>query len=375
MIVLIPSFEPGPTLVALVEALVADHDVNDAALHVVVVNDGSGPAYDRYFRAIQSTECTVIEHHPNRGKGYALKAGFSFIRQRFPGHDVVCADSDGQHRVNDILHVGRAVAERANTMVLGSRAFSGEVPRKSRFGNTLTRMVFKVSTGRSIFDTQTGLRAYPASLLPWLLSIEGNRFEYETSVLLQATADGVVIEELPIETVYVEGNASTHFRPLVDSARVYAPLIKFSLSSLIAFAIDFALLVTLNSLTGNLLASVVLARAMSSTFNFMTNRHVVFGRARSVSAAAARYFPLVVLIMLANYGLLAGLHRGLHMALAPAKLVTELLLFGASYVAQKRFVFAFASNNRSPIEVQRPHEPGHATGSHHSHRKDAGAST
>ena len=232
-------------------------------------------------------------------------------------------------------------------MVLGWRAFTGAVPIKSRFGNTLTRMVFRLSTGRRLHDTQTGLRAYPASLLTWLQSVEGNRFEYETSLLLRAVADGIAIEELPIDTVYVEGNASTHFRPLVDSARVYAPILKFSLSSLASFALDFALLVVLHNLTGNLLASVVAARAASSMFNFMTNRRVVFGRARSMSGAAARYFPLVVAIMLANYGLLVVLHRRLDVALAPAKICTELLLFAASYLAQSRFVFAVGTPRKT----------------------------
>jgi glycosyltransferase involved in cell wall biosynthesis len=346
MIVLIPAYEPDMKLIRLLE------DIADtgSGIEVVVVNDGSAPQYDEIFDRAAALGTVVIGHDVNRGKGFALKQGFDYVERNFPGHDVVCADCDGQHRVLDILRVAAEVAAHLNAMVLGSRQFTGRVPVASRFGNAVTRVVFARSTGQRLYDTQTGLRGYPASMLPWLRTVHGDRFEYELNVLLEAAEAGVTIQELPVDTIYLEGNASSHFRPLVDSARVYAPLVKFSMSSLSAFVIDVVLLFVMKGLTGSLLASVVTARVASSVFNFLTNRHLVFARGQGrASDCAPRYFALVAAIMMVNYASMYALYERLGAGLLPSKLLTEAALFITSYQVQKRFVFTKAPAQSAAI--------------------------
>ena len=116
-------------------------------------------------------------------------------------------------------------------MVLGSRKFTGQVPLRSRFGNSVTRGVFAITTGSKVYDTQTGLRGFPHHMLDWLCEIPGDRFEYEMNMLLAARREGYAIREVFIETVYLEENKSSHFRPLVDSMRIYLPILAFSASS------------------------------------------------------------------------------------------------------------------------------------------------
>lgn len=337
MIVLIPAYEPDERLVRLIGLLSAAQAV-DA---VVVVDDGSGPTFAGVFEQAAGAGATVIGHAENQGKGFALKQGFAYIEHHFPGHDVICADCDGQHSVDGITRVAAALPQHADTIVLGTRQFTGEVPAASRIGNTLTRVLFARSTGTRIFDTQTGLRGYPAGMLPWLQLVEGNRFEYELNLLLRAAAEGIAVLEIPIETIYLDGNASTHFRPIVDSIRVYAPLAKFSLSSLAGFAIDFVLLLTIHAVTGSLVMSVVGARVVSSAANFTINRWYVFRdrRVRSLRASATRYYALVGVILAANYGLMHLLHITARIPLVVAKIITEITLFLSSYQAQKWIVF------------------------------------
>ena len=343
MIVLVPAYEPDGRLPALVDAL------RTAApeTSVVVVDDGSGPAYRPVFDAVRALGCTVLTHPANRGKGAALRTGFRFAVEQRPGEDVVCADSDGQHGVVDVLRVADRV-RGGEPLVLGARRFAGDVPARSRLGNSVTRVLFRLATGHSLQDTQTGLRGYRAALLPWLLSVPGDRFEYEFNVLLQAARRGHPIGEIEIATIYLEGNASSHFRPVVDSARIYAPLLTFLLSSFGAFLVDTAALLTLHALTGALLLSVVGARLLSAGLNFLVNRRLVFGTARSVRAAAVRYAALVGALLVTNYALLAGL-TALGLALLPAKLVTEATLVTVSYLAQRQLVFA----RRRPLPEQR----------------------
>jgi glycosyltransferase involved in cell wall biosynthesis len=195
----------------------------------VVVDDGSGRSA-HVLDTAASLGCTVLRHSVNRGKGVAIKTGLEHIVEARPGHDVVCADADGQHHVGDILRVAHQVAATGR-MVLGVRRFdTATVPVRSRVGNAVTRALFRAATGRPARDTQTGLRGYPAALLPWLTSVPGERFEYEMRVLLDASRCGRRIDEVDIATTYLAGNASSHFGSLSDSVRVYRPLIRHMIS-------------------------------------------------------------------------------------------------------------------------------------------------
>lgn len=337
MIVLIPAYQPDERLIALIQAL----QVADPTVRLVVVDDGSGAASQPVFDNACALGAIVLAHTPNRGKGYALKRGFDYIAEAFPGADVVCADCDGQHRPDDIMRVARALETGGEDIVLGVRAFSGAVPIRSRFGNDFTRRLFGLVTRRTIHDTQTGLRGYSSATLPWLLTIPGDRFEYELSVLLSATRLRMPIREVAVETIYLEHNASSHFRPLQDSWRIMRSLLTFAGSSLLAFAIDTTALLLLNAATGSLVFSALGARAISSSINFATNRNLVFSdrRDKHIGVEAGQYWALVVVLLALNITLLSVLTQ-VGISLFVAKIVTEFGLFIASFRIQRRFVFA-----------------------------------
>lgn len=360
MIVLVPAYEPDRKLVELVRSI----RTTRAQQQIVVVDDGSGPAHAAIFDTCAELGCEVVHHDVNRGKGAALKTGFSHIATAHPGHDVVCADCDGQHTITDVMRVADAVGDRCaggEGIVLGARRFVGDVPARSRLGNDVTRAVFRLATGVHLQDTQTGLRGYPAAMLPWLQTIPGDRFEYELEALLAAHHDGHRFHEVPIETIYLADNASSHFRPLHDSVRVYLPflrrlrLARFGLSSLAAFVIDAVLFFVLMALTSQLLVSVVVARVISASTNFAVNRRFVFDQRdpRGRASSARRYASLAAALLVADYLLLAALTDAIGMPLAVAKLVTEVTLFVASYVVQRRHVFAGRDLGSAVVEVQR----------------------
>jgi exopolysaccharide biosynthesis protein/putative flippase GtrA len=350
VIVLVPAYEPDARLVDLVDALSRVPEVDG----IVVVDDGSGPDHREVFSAAEARGAEVVVSATNEGKGSALKHGFAWIAEHHPGHVVVCADCDGQHLPEDVVRVGRDAAEQPDTIVLGVRRFTGRVPLKSRFGNNLTRALFAVSTGRRVSDTQTGLRAYHPSMLPWLAEVPGRRFEYELEVLLRSGDAGLSVKEVPIATVYLDGNESTHFRPVVDSLRVYAPLVRFCASSVSAFLVDVVVLQLLYLATDHLAVSVVGARVASSTFNFAVNRRFVFGGADSTrSISAMQYFSLVLAILFANYWSMHLWYIVVGLPLLVAKVVTELALFTVSYQVQKRFIFR-RGREASTTEARRP---------------------
>ena len=117
MIVLIPTYEPGPALVDLVTRL-GQHTV-------LVVDDGSGPGYASVFAATRAAGAEVLTLPFNQGKGRALRAGFAHARTHHPGEAVVCADSDGQHRPEDVEAVAARLADGDPAMVLGPAVSPG----------------------------------------------------------------------------------------------------------------------------------------------------------------------------------------------------------------------------------------------------------
>jgi glycosyltransferase involved in cell wall biosynthesis len=225
VIVLLPVYRPGHRLAALATALRDAGPVGG----IVVVDDGSGPSAASALEAVGDAGGTVLRLPAHRGKGAGLKAGLRHIAGAAPGHEVVCADGDGQHRVEDILRVGRHTAVTGR-IALGVRRFDTDVPARSRFGNTLTSALFRAATGRRVRDTQTGLRGFPAAELPWLASIAGDGFDYEMNVLLAAAESGRGLDEVDVATTYLDDNAGSHFGAVTDSLRVYRPLLRRALT-------------------------------------------------------------------------------------------------------------------------------------------------
>lgn len=350
---LIPAYQPDHRLAGLVRAL--DHH------HVLVVDDGSGPAYAEFFDDARMAGAEVITLDRNRGKGFALRTGFAHAAARHPGHDVVCADSDGQHRPADIEAVAARVGVTDAAMVLGVRRFTGPVPARSRFGNTATRLLFQLVTGLTVTDTQTGLRGYPARMLGWLGRVPGDRFEFELRLLLRAARERLAVDEVGIATVYLDGNRSSHFRPLRDSARIYGPLLAFAASSLLAFAVDAGLLALLVTVSGHLVLSAIVARLISATLNYSVNRALIFERVPH-RRAAPRYAGLALLSLSANVLLLSWL-SGLLGSLVAGKLLTELTLFAAGFAVQRAFVFGHGTFGRGTRGGRSAEASGAAYGS------------
>lgn len=335
--VLVPAYRPDGRLPALLSALRR----LDPHLDLLVVDDGSpGPVLEQ-CRALGAT---VLHHAGNRGKGAALRTGFAHVALVSPGSAVVTADADGQHLPGDVVRVAAAVGDGTGVggagagLVLGVRSFGGDdVPLRSRVGNRVSAVLVRAATGRALADTQTGLRGFAPDLLPWLLTVPGDRFEYELRVLLEAARRGVPVAQVPISTVYLDDNASSHFSPVRDSLRVYRPLALFLLSSLGAFAVDLVALLALGALTGSLWVSVVGARLLSGTVNYQVNRRVVFAARRSRRSVAG-YVALAGALLAANLALISTLTWA-GVPLLAAKLVTEAALVAVSFTVQRCAVF------------------------------------
>lgn len=331
-IALIPAYEPDVRLTALAD------DMTARGFRVVIVDDGSGEAYESIFKDAEAFG-TVLRHEMNRGKGAAIKTALAWITEHTAGrYTVVTVDSDGQHLSCDAARICEAAEAEPDALILGSRSFEN-APLRNRTGNTITRAVFRLSTGMRVYDTQTGLRAFSDAIIPDLLGVKGERYEYEMNVLMCWAQAGRPIREIPIKTVYIDGNAHSHFSVVRDSVRIYKEILKFSAASLTSFVVDYGMFCLLSAATGTVALSNILARIVSGSVNYTLNRKLVFESRAGVGRSLLQYAALACGILALNTALLWLLVTNLGVNRFIAKILVEAVLFLLSYFVQKRWIF------------------------------------
>ena len=332
--IVIPAYEPDEKLIALIDELTDKHTYN-----LIVVDDGSSSDKKEIFDKVKD-KAELLIHEVNRGKGAALRSAFTYIKNTCKGrYYVITADADGQHKPADIMRIAEALKEHPDKLVMGCRRFKGDIPLRSRFGNNMTKAVFRFAAGVGVSDTQTGLRGFSDKLTDFMLGLSGDRYEYEMNMLLEAARDGIGFYEVPIETVYLDENKSSHFNPIKDSFRIYKDILKFSCSSLLSFFVDYVLYSVIFALSGSIRLSNVIARVFSSIFNFVLNKKVVFKNKENLYKTALKYFLLAAVILAVNTLLLGLIVKYVIKNEYIAKIIVEVLLFLFSWSAQRSFVF------------------------------------
>lgn len=356
----VPSLNPTDRLTDTVDGL-----LRAGFSRIVLVDDGSRPGAGPFFEAAASRPgVTLLRHEVNRGKGAAMKTAFSWLLEHCPDcAGVVTVDGDGQHHPEDAMACARKMEEE-NRLILGCRDFSQpDVPPRSRMGNRITRGVFRIFCGLSVSDTQTGLRAIPIEYLPRLAAVAGERYEYETNMLLALKDLDIPWGEVKIRTIYLDENKESHFHTVRDSWRIYklilARFFRYTLSSLASAAVDAGLFALLSALLAGLLAGTALtaaaavgARALSSLLNFAWNRRLVFRSGAPLGRALGRYYALALPLLLCQFLLTEGAFRAAQIGDGQTLLRTVVyagvmaVLFVASFVVQRRWVFAGKEKER-----------------------------
>ena len=345
----IPAFEPGIGLVDIVKHL------TQYPFHlIVVIDDGSGPDFQAIFAAVQAMpSVTLLTHDVNCGKGAALKNAFRYIVK----HDaeqtrcIITLDSDGQHGEQDILAIARRAQSDGDKLIMGVRAFADDVPLRSRFGNLLTRRVMRLVSQVDLADTQTGLRCLPLEFARATLAIEANRYEFELECILLAKSKKVPILQHPIQTIYIDDNASSHFRPIIDSLRIYLVFIRYVMVSISSFLLDISLFSILYYLSGQIILSTYAARLVSGTFNFYFNKHAVFRShdQRRYLRESYGYIALAILIATLSGTAVNWLTvaTGWHAPLV--KILVDTQLFVLSFFVQRFLIF----NQKKHVDATR----------------------
>lgn len=335
VVILIPSFKADGNLVDLMSSL---HAMGFEKF--VVVRDGDDDSYDNIYADVQKVGCHLLTHTNNKGKGAALKTGFDYINAQFPDIvGVVTADADGQHTPEDILSMAKALQQSPDQFVLGARKFDKNVPLRSKLGNGLTTVLFRFLVGMKINDTQSGLRAIPYVHLPLMLDISGQRYEYELNMLLTIHKHGLVITEVPIETVYLNDNIGSSFNPLVDSLIIYKSLLTYGFSGIASFAIDITLFTAIFYMFDSVFMATFVSRSVSLLANFAMNKTYVFSYQGKSTKVFCYYLLNCLFSASVSYLLLEYVVTANAFPIVPFKIAIDILLFLVNFHIQNNFIF------------------------------------
>ena len=336
-IVIIPALNPDERLRNIVDR---NWELEN---QTILVNDGSDESYDQFFWEL-GEKCIVLHHRENRGKGEAIKTALRYIKEELWEYGSIgIMDADGQHMPDDMEKLLMKSAANPEALIVGSRTIDGEVPWPSRMGNIITRKVFRIMTGTTVSDTQSGLRSFSWKLLDFMLDTPGERYEYEMNVLVTCAKKEIPIIEVPVQTIYHDkDNSCSHFRKVRDSIRIYRQLLKFSLVSLSSFFLDYVLFVLMTvffpKTAGFITAANVMARIASGTYNYLLNCCLVFHEKKTVKTVTD-YLALAAGILFMNNLLLQSFLAIFHMPVYLAKILTECTLFCISWFIQKKIIF------------------------------------
>jgi glycosyltransferase involved in cell wall biosynthesis len=339
IVFLIPSYQPTEILCSLLQKI----RLHDSS-YIVVVDDGSGSDYEAIFQSVkQVPDTSLLTNAVNLGKGAALKHGMNYILVNYPAcTGVVTADADGQHSAADILKMAAELKEKPDNVIFGARQFGLDVPLRSRFGNLISRYLYRFFIGLSLSDTQTGLRGIPRSLMTRCLSIRANRYEFETEQLIIIKSAGMPVREIPIQTIYIDDNRTSHFRPLLDSAQIYFVLLRYVGSSLITEAVDLVVFATIMAWSDDLLLSNTVGRLVAIWAQFTLLQKFVF-RLRGNAKMFAAYLGLVVVSGIVSTAMQIQLANLVPFPVA-AKIIAEVSVFLFNFLFLRDLVFGESGN-------------------------------
>lgn len=317
--------------------------------NILIVNDGCRKEYDDFFENLEKDGVEVIKHYINMGKGRALKDAFNYLLNKYPKLEgIVTADSDGQHSIKDIKKCAELVKKNPESLILGSRDFDQEnVPKRSRFGNKLTRGVLKSTVGITLKDTQTGLRGLSKEVMTKFVTTDGERFDYETKQLIDCAYLNVDIIEYKIETIYINNNAESHYNAVTDSIRIAKMFMKFFFYSFTYWLFDlliFALILCFKDGANAILISTIIARIIASVYKYITSERLKCkGNAKKIITYIIKSFVQMILSGAIVQLICASLTNP---SIIWVKIIVDILIFVSTILVINKIAFGGKLNEK-----------------------------
>ena len=213
----IPSYNEEKNIAGIIQRL------SEIADTIIVCNDGST---DNTGKIAEKMGAIVINHERNLGYGGAIRSLF-FKARELDCDMLVTLDSDGQHRIEDVLPVAEPIIKNQADLVIGSRFLEGHqdnIPKYRKVGIKMITKLANTSLDKAVTDSQSGFRAYSKNILSEITPSEQG-MGVSNEILMKSSKKGFKITEVPIIVSY-EGDTSTQ-NPISHGASVTLSTLKF----------------------------------------------------------------------------------------------------------------------------------------------------
>lgn len=331
---LIPAYNPGNVIKQVVK------QTQKYIKNIIIVNDGCDAENTEIIKSLQQADVNILTHTENLGKGYALHTGIEYAIKQ-DADVLVMLDSDGQHNPQELPKFIEFSQLHDFQLVVGVRTEIEKMPFRSKIGNIAMAKIFNLLYGQKLHDTQSGYRMMSKEFAQFFLkNIDSGRYETEMKMLMVAAKNNIKINQIPIQTQYIDGNSNSKFRPVIDSLRVLGSFAKYSGVGFLSFLIDYGLFLTFTYVFGlYFLTAHIFARICSSSFNFIANKRFVFQHKHSVIRALLKYMIAVAISISISSALLLLFVKLFAVKVPLAKIMAEALTFLTNYFVLKHFVF------------------------------------
>lgn len=214
VIIVIPAYNPLQLFIQFVEQLLMLHPKK-----IYIVNDGSDPRYASIFEELaQLPNVHIISYEHNMGKGYALKTALQYIvanEKEYAG--VLITGADNQHKIKDIEKIIETKDLFSDGLIMGVRDFRhNDMPLMSFIGNRAASMLFELLFHKRLLDIQSGLRYISKKDVIWVRKVPGQRFNFDTNMLIEAIRRKVPIYEVPIGEARMRKNSITYYDEILN---------------------------------------------------------------------------------------------------------------------------------------------------------------
>lgn len=225
--IILPTYNNGKTLRQVIK------DVLELTSHIIVVNDGSTDQTSTVLASFPGIE--IVSYPKNRGKGYAIHAGFKKARQ-LGYHYAITMDTDGQHFATDIPVFWEVIEKNPEALVVGSRSLAQEnMPGKNSFANRFSNFWYHLQTLNKLPDTQSGFRLYPIHRMR-KMRFFCRRYEAELEMLVRVTWRLIPVIPVKINVYYApDSERISHFRPFWDFFRISLLNTLFTICAILYF--------------------------------------------------------------------------------------------------------------------------------------------
>lgn len=306
---------------------------------LILISDGLDDAYQPQLRQLESMGCVLLYHAVPLGLGRCIKTGLQYYQGHYPqGIGVVISGQREPFALDDLPQMLRSLTENPLSMTLGVAPHTRDTSINRRIEYWLCRQLFAVVCGKRMQNVRSPLRSLPMSLLPKAAVLEGEDESYMLNLLLVLCRNTVPVQEVPISQ-----HASLDPIPLGMWGKLLVVIAAFLLSSVASAIIDYALFIFMQTrITPVILTCQVVARAISSVFNFTLNRKLVFAPVSGKGALGrmlAKYYILVIFSLGISTALLYLITHLLPISPILAKPVVEAFMYILNFVVQRDVVF------------------------------------